>query len=150
MDKIEKEIIALFDMWNAALQTGKAEEVVKLYAKDAVLLPTVDNAVRVGPEPIKGYFREFIKLKPKGKILERYITILDKNNVADDGVYAFAVIKNGKHETIKARYSFIYEKTKGKWLIKVHHSSRMPIPLKKHYSIFNPKSWIIWLYSKIE
>jgi uncharacterized protein (TIGR02246 family) len=150
MSDIEKEIAELFNKWNASLQTGKPEGVVKLYAEDAVLLPTVDNAVRIGYEAIKSYFREFIKLKPKGEIIERHISVLDKNNVADDGLYAFSIVANGKNKVIKARYSFIYEKIKGKWLIKVHHSSQMPNPDDKHYSILNPKRWITWLYSKIK
>ena len=92
MDNVEKEITALFNKWNTTLQTGKPKEVAMLYAKDAVLLPTVDNAVRVGHEAIAGYFKNFLKLKPKGEIIERHISILDKNNVADDGVYAFSII----------------------------------------------------------
>jgi uncharacterized protein (TIGR02246 family) len=150
MKNTEKEVAELFNKWNDSLQTGKPEEVVKLYAEDAVLLPTVDNAVRIGYEEIKDYFKEFLKLKPKGEIIERHISILDKNNVADDGVYAFSIETNGRNKKIKARYSLIYEKIKGKWLIKVHHSSQMPNPEKKHYSIFNPKRWIIWLYSIIK
>lgn len=149
MINIEKEISALFDKWNDALRSGKEKNVAMLYAHDALLLPTVDNKVRVGHEAIMGYFKDFLKLKPNGKVIERHITVLDKNNVADDGVYVFSIIENGKHNKVKARYSFIYEKIKGEWLIKVHHSSQMPHPKKKHYGVFNPKRWITSLYSMI-
>lgn len=150
MHKIDQEIAGMFAKWNAAVETGDPEQIVRLYAKDAVLLPTMANTVRVGHEPIKDYFRGFLKLKPKGKILKRYITVLDQNNVADDGLYSFAIIKAGKHHTIHARYSFIYEKIKGKWMIKVHHSSQLPKKPHHHYSIFNPKRWILWLAAKVE
>ncbi len=42
----KKQIAALFDRWNAALRTGDPEKVAGLYAKDAVLLPTVSNRIR--------------------------------------------------------------------------------------------------------
>ena len=40
-----KELEGLFDIWNAALQTGDSETVADLYAEDSVLLPTVSNTV---------------------------------------------------------------------------------------------------------
>lgn len=45
----EAEIASLFDRWNAALATGDASSVAKLYAPDAVLEPTVSNEVRTTP-----------------------------------------------------------------------------------------------------
>src|SRR4051794_24414536 len=71
----EKEIAKLFDKWNATLQTGKAEEVVKLYAPNAVLLPTVSNKVRYSQAEIQDYFEHFLKMKPNGKINEQTIRI---------------------------------------------------------------------------
>jgi hypothetical protein len=42
----KEQIAALFDRWNASLQTKNPDEVVKNYAADAVLLPTVSNKPR--------------------------------------------------------------------------------------------------------
>lgn len=42
----DQEISALFEKWNQDLQSGKPESIVKLYAQDSVLLPTLSNKLR--------------------------------------------------------------------------------------------------------
>lgn len=120
------EIAGLFDRWNAALATGNPDEVVKLYAKNGVLLPTVSNKVRTTPDEIKDYFVHFLALSPKGEINSREIRVLDANSALDSGVYTFSLIKEGKPVKVQARYSYAYEKVDGQWKIMKHHSSAMP------------------------
>jgi uncharacterized protein (TIGR02246 family) len=122
----EKEIAGLFDRWNAALATGKPEEVVKLYAPNGILQPTVSNKIRATPEEIKEYFEHFLLLKPKGTINYRQIRILGENLALDSGAYTFDVLKNGKPAKVRARYTYVYEKIDGDWKIINHHSSAMP------------------------
>lgn len=122
----EKEIAGLFDTWNAALATGKPSEVVKLYAPNGVLLPTVSNQVRSTPAEITDYFIHFLDLKPKGTINYRQIRVLDKDTAVDSGVYTFAIVSDGKPSQVQARYTYVYEKMDGKWKIVTHHSSAMP------------------------
>src|SRR5262245_10364821 len=71
----KEEIAELFGKWNEALRTGKAEEVVKLYAPEAVLLPTVSNEVRHNHTEMKDYFEHFLEYKPTEKINEQNIRI---------------------------------------------------------------------------
>lgn len=124
----EKEIAHLFDQWNAALATGKTSEVVKLYAPNGILQPTVSNRIRATPEEIGEYFDHFLQLKPHGQINYRQIRILDENTALDSGAYTFDVVKNKKHSLVRARYTFVYEKIGGEWKIINHHSSAMPEP----------------------
>lgn len=128
-DPQEREIAALFDTWNAALATGKPANVVALYTKDGILLPTVSNEVRVGPEGIERYFVDFLKLQPKGTINFREIRLLDEDTALDSGVYTFDVVKDGKPQQVQARYTYLYEKVDGTWKIANHHSSAMPEPV---------------------
>jgi uncharacterized protein (TIGR02246 family) len=125
----EKEIAGLFDRWNAALATGKSDEVVKLYAPNAVLQPTVSNKVRATPGEIKEYFDKFLLQKPQGKINYRQIRVLDDNTALDSGVYTFTLQKQGKPVKVQARYTFLYEKIGNEWKIMNHHSSAMPEPI---------------------
>ncbi|GAA2764044.1 hypothetical protein GCM10010103_30850 [Streptomyces paradoxus] len=123
------QVLGLFDQWNAALQTGDPKKVADLYAKDAVLLPTVSNQVRTDRAGIVDYFEHFLQNKPKGTKIESVVNVLDRDTVIDTGVYEFALTDHdtGEKSTVKARYTYAYEKQpNGKWLIVNHHSSKMP------------------------
>lgn len=125
----EKEIAALFDRWNAALATGRPDEVARLYAANGVLAPTVSNEVRDSPEEIHDYFTKFLQMKPQGKINYRQIRVLDDNTALDTGVYTFSLHDSGKSSKVQARYTYLYEKINGEWKIMNHHSSAMPEPV---------------------
>ncbi|GGK92967.1 hypothetical protein GCM10010094_62250 [Streptomyces flaveus] len=122
------QIAALFDQWNAVLQTGDPEKVADLYAKDAVLLPTLSPEVRTDRAGIVDYMEHFLLKKPKGEKLRTVINVLDGNSAIDAGLYEFHVTdpETGKKSTLEARYTFEYEKRDGKWLIVNHHSSVVP------------------------
>ncbi|MDQ1017468.1 SgcJ/EcaC family oxidoreductase [Streptomyces afghaniensis] len=125
----EAQVLGLFDQWNAALKTGDAQKVADLYAKDAVLLPTVSNNVRTDRAEIVDYFEHFLQKKPVGTKVESVVNVLDRNTVIDAGVYEFALTdhETGAKSTVKARYTYAYEKQPdGNWLIVNHHSSKMP------------------------
>lgn len=121
-DVKESEIKALFDRWNQSLQTSNPKEVVKNYARDAVLLPTVSNTPRTTPSLIEDYFVMFLKKSPVGVINQSTVR-LGCNSASDVGIYTFTL--NGKDQ-VRARYSFNYEFIDGQWLITHHHSSAMP------------------------
>jgi uncharacterized protein (TIGR02246 family) len=124
----KEQVAALFDRWNAALQTKNADEVVKNYEIGAILLPTVSNKPRTSPEEIKDYFVHFLAKGPKGSIDSHTIEV-GCNIAYDVGTYTFELKgPDGKPEKISARYSFIYkfnDKDK-QWKIAHHHSSAMP------------------------
>ncbi|WP_355607613.1 SgcJ/EcaC family oxidoreductase [Xanthomonas cannabis] len=123
----EREVAALFDTWNAALATGNPDKVADLYAPDGVLLPTVSNEVRASREQIEKYFEMFLAKKPKGVVNYRTVRVLDDDSAVDAGVYTFTLTdKDGQKSDVQARYTFVYEKRDGKWLIINHHSSAMP------------------------
>ena len=61
----KEQVAALFDRWNAALQTKNADEVVKNYEIGAVLLPTVSNKPRTTPGRNQRLFRAFPGERPK-------------------------------------------------------------------------------------
>jgi uncharacterized protein (TIGR02246 family) len=125
----EREIAALFDRWNAALATGRSNEVARLYAPTGVLAPTVSNEVRDTPAKIQDYFTKFLQSKPQGRINYRQIRVLDENTALDTGVYTFSLTTDGKVSKVQARYTYLYEKIDGEWKIMNHHSSAMPEPI---------------------
>jgi uncharacterized protein (TIGR02246 family) len=118
----EKEIAALFDRWNASLQTGDPKEVVANYAAKSILLPTVSNTPRLSAEEKEDYFEHFLQRKPVGFIDRRSIEI-DCNTAIDAGLYTF---KFADGSEVKARYTYTYRWNGNQWLITSHHSSAMP------------------------
>jgi uncharacterized protein (TIGR02246 family) len=119
----EEDIAALFDRWNASLQTGEPEKVVDNYASRSVLLPTLSNEVRLTREQKIDYFRHFLAKRPVGKIDQRAMIEIDCNTALDAGTYSF---KFHDGSTAQARYSYTYKWDGNKWLITSHHSSLMP------------------------
>lgn len=118
----EAQIGALFDRWNNSLRTLDPDKVVANYAPDGVLLATVSNQPRTNPAEIRDYFVKFLKSEPQGTIDKRIVKI--GCNVAQDvGTYTFRFKDGG---TVHARYTYVYERVNGQWLIAHHHSSAMP------------------------
>lgn len=124
----KSQIAGLFDNWNRALQTGDSDKVADLYAKNAVLLPTVSNKVRTDRAEIVDYFDHFLQNKPVGTKIKTIVDVLDSNSAIDTGIYEFTLTDHdtGKKSVVEARYTYTYEKIGGKWLIVNHHSSAMP------------------------
>ncbi|MFD5257527.1 SgcJ/EcaC family oxidoreductase [Streptomyces bobili] len=124
----KKQIASLFDAWNAALGTGDPDKVADLYARNAVLLPTVSNEVRTDRAGIVDYFEHFLANKPVGKKVQTIITVLDDDSAIDTGVYEFTLTDHdtGEKRLVEARYTYEYEKRGGTWKIVNHHSSAMP------------------------
>lgn len=118
----KNEIIARFDEWNNALQTGDPKKVSALYAPDAILLPTVSNKVRHNHEEIEDYFVHFLAKAPAGVINESNVRIFDGIAI-NSGVYTFTF---GDGSAVQARFTFVYAWDGERWLITEHHSSQMP------------------------
>ncbi|PIE89853.1 MAG: DUF4440 domain-containing protein [Acidobacteria bacterium] len=116
------DIKKLFDLWNQSLLTGNPKEVVKHYAPDAVLMPTLSNKVRTTHAAIEDYFVFFLAREPVGHIDESHIQLFGDLAI-HSGLYTFTF----KDQTSsQARFSFVYKKEGKSWLIVEHHSSLMP------------------------
>lgn len=121
-DISETQVAALFDRWNASLQTGDPAKVVANYAAVSILLPTMSNKPRLTVQEKEAYFEHFLEGKPKGSIDSRSIEI-DCNTAIDAGLYTFR-FEGGSQ--VKARYTFTYKWDGKQWGITSHHSSAMP------------------------
>lgn len=119
----EQDIVQLFANWNAALQTGDPDQVTALYAKDAILLPTVSNQVRHNHAEIRDYFVNFLSKQPQGVIDEANTRHLGEDLASNAGVYTFTF---GDGSAVTARFSYLYQQIDGDWKILEHHSSAMP------------------------
>ena len=119
----EQDVIQLFSDWNNALATENPDTVTAMYADDGVLLPTVSNAVRHNHDEIRDYFTAFLMKKPQGVITEANPQIFSDDLATNSGVYVFTF---GDGSQVTARFSYLYRKVAGRWMIQQHHSSAMP------------------------
>lgn len=117
------EITALFERWNKSLISGDPKQVLRNYAEDSVLLPTVSKLPRLTPAAQEDYFEHFLQDRPSGKIDSRTIQ-LGCNSAVDIGLYTFTFAKTGAQ--VHARYTYTYKWDGQQWLISSHHSSVMP------------------------
>ncbi len=122
-----EEVNAAFAEWRAALASGDAQNVVQLYDEDAILFATLE------PRPLttqRERTRYFTKLTAKPKLTatvdQKNIQILDDEYALVSGLYTFRFEQDGKMVAVPARYSFVYEKEDGRWVILEHHSSKVP------------------------
>ena len=124
----EKAVIAAqFDIWNQALQTRNPQKVAALYCESGgVLIPTLSNKIRSNRAEIAEYFEHFLQLKPSGKIDQSFIRMLGPDTAINAGIYTFSLTKDGKPETVQARFTFVYAKQHDHWCIMEQHSSAMP------------------------
>lgn len=122
----KQQVQKALDAWLAAVSSGSSDAVMKLYARDAVLLPTLSPKVHNTPELRKEYFDVFTaKENLKGTVNEEHIRVFG-NIAINSGLYTFTFTKDGETVEVPARFSFVYHKTPHGWLIVDHHSSKQP------------------------
>jgi uncharacterized protein (TIGR02246 family) len=116
--------------WIDTVTSGKptvVEDVLALYADDAVLLATVSEQIRDTRAELRDYF-EFFTALPNLSAKDYIPTIRVYDDIAiNSGYYTFMYeAEPGRIVEVPARYTFTYRKIDGKWLIVEHHSSGIP------------------------
>lgn len=127
--EIKNQVNRAYHQWCAAIgkANGNPKVVTQYYAPGATLVPTLSHKIlRNTNHGLDEYFthltsHEDIKCTP-----ERNHIHLHGKTVVNSGLYEFSFMEHGHHKTVPARFTFVYEKINGKWLIVNHHSSKMP------------------------
>jgi uncharacterized protein (TIGR02246 family) len=116
-----------FEEWIRTFNSHDAERLSQLYDQDARLLSTGGNETPLdGRETIRVYFIPFTK---RGDIVafdhDDAVKVFD-NIAVETGYYHFNIFPDGKPDVWVARYTFVFEKKNGSWMILHQHSSRVP------------------------
>jgi uncharacterized protein (TIGR02246 family) len=127
----EKAVAKAYENWcsSIAAAKGRASEIVKFYAPDAILLPTLSADILFNKEGggKNEYFTSFTGKKDIKCVPVKLITRLYGDIGVNAGFYNFTFIdEDGKPQDVAARFTFVYEKKDGHWLIVSHHSSLVP------------------------
>lgn len=120
------QVEAQFAAFNTAWATRDPDRVTALFARDAVLLPTVSNRPRTDHASIRDYFVTFLRGAPVGTIDSSTVN-LGCNMAARMGTWTVNIADaQGVRSNVRARYTFIYRHEGGRWMISHLHSSMMP------------------------
>jgi uncharacterized protein (TIGR02246 family) len=125
----KEDVAAAAAQWTKLFVDDNPDPILALYAKDAVLWGTLSPTRRETPAALREYFVGAFKALPGHKVAfgDQLIRVYGDTAI-NTGYYTFSYVKDGQAQSIPARYSFVYVKQGGKWLIVDHHSSAMPAP----------------------
>jgi len=126
-----QQIHKVYDQWTQAMEVAKGnpQPVVDLYAPKAILLATLAPQPLTNRQELNQYFEKLTAYKNMKVETKKIITQIYPNFAINSGVYVFHFIdKNNKPVALEARFSFVYYKIQGHWLIINHHSSVLPAP----------------------
>jgi uncharacterized protein (TIGR02246 family) len=123
-DKTDVE--AATGRWIAAFNRKSSTDIVALYAADAVFFGTSSPVLRDKPELVREYFRNLPSLGDFVITLEEHRVQVFGKVAINTGFYTRTAMQDGKPVRSPARFTFVYEKRGGQWLIVNHHSSALP------------------------
>jgi uncharacterized protein (TIGR02246 family) len=123
----KEQVAAATLAWGNTLGRNDPDEVLLLYATDAVLWGTLSPTVRADHAAMRDYFVTAFRALPHLKVTFGVQLIRVYGNTAvNTGYYTFSYVRDGQPATLPARYSFTFVKEVDKWMIVDHHSSAMP------------------------
>lgn len=117
---------ALF-RWADVISSGRVDDVLGLYAPDAILVPTLSNEIGAAEEERRRYFEFFLSGGNPRCTIDRYKSRVSRKlgTVVIGGLYSFRFPRDTGDETVAARFLFTFEEIGAHWLITGHHSSRL-------------------------
>ncbi len=123
------DIEAVTAAWADAYNSRDPANVLRLYAEDAVFWGTVSPTLRDTPDEVHDYFKGMPdRPRARVEIGEHRIQIFGEV-ATSTGYYTFSNTDDqGVKTSSPSRFSFTYHHRDSRWLIVVHHSSRVPAP----------------------
>ena len=123
----KEEVAAATAKWAEVFVLEDPAPILALYDKEGVLWGTLSPTRRDDPAAIRDYFEKAFKALPGHKVTfgDQHIRVYGDTAI-NTGYYTFSFVKDGEAKSLPARYSFVYVKQNGNWLIVDHHSSKVP------------------------
>jgi hypothetical protein len=125
-DKDTKEILAATDAWRAAYDSRDSARITAMYGKGAVFWGTTMKSIATTPEAIADYFKDAAK-RPYARVVftEQHVRVYGDVGF-NSGAYTFKDSRDGKEIANPSRYSMVFHRQGGMWVLVHHHSSRVP------------------------
>jgi len=120
------DVEAATGRWISAFNRKSSTDIVALYAPDAVFFGTSSPVLRDKPELVREYFKSLATLGDAVITMGEHRVQVFGRVAINTGFYTRTAMQDGKEVKNPARFSFVYEKRGGQWLIVNHHSSAFP------------------------
>lgn len=126
-DAVKEEVIAATAAWAEAFNARNAQRIAALYADDAVFWGTISPTIRTTPEAVLEYFTNSTTKRPNLRIAvgEQHVRVYDDTAI-NSGYYTSRNVQDGQEIITPMRFTFVFHRRGGRWMIVSHHSSRMP------------------------
>ena len=122
----QDDVPAATRAWAEAYNSRDAQKILALYAPDAVFWGTSSPTLRDTPALIGDYFKNSPS-QPNARVeLEEFKVRVWGDTAASTGSYTFTDLRDGQAVRRPARFSFVFHKQDGRWMIVDHHSSSVP------------------------
>ena len=112
---------ALVHKWSRLFNTKNLGELISLYGKHFVLMPTFSDKIITNKEEMTKYYESVFTKNVKIRSLEERKTTRTVSNVIH-GEYDFV----SRSSSNRARYTFVFGVENSDWKIICHHSSVIP------------------------
>jgi uncharacterized protein (TIGR02246 family) len=124
----KQDVAAAAARWAEAFAADTPDRIVALYDREAVLWGTLSPQRRDKPEAIRDYMVNAFKALPEHRVsFGNQLIRVYGNTAINTGYYTFTYKKDGESKSLPARYSLVYLRRNGQWMIVDHHSSAMPV-----------------------
>ena len=125
----QQSVIAAAENWQQAIDARNPNAIAALYDQDAHFYPTFVNAINSDPKALHQYFVNLTQ-KPQLQVIydqENPRVYGDGTVAVNSGLYTFSYLGPNKHTVqVHARFTFVYVKENGQWMIVEHQSSVLP------------------------
>ena len=122
----QDDVTAAMRAWAEAYNSRDPQKIQALYAPDAVFWGTSSPTLRDTPVLIGEYFKNSPS-QPNARVeLGDFKVRVWGDTAASTGSYTFTDMRDGQTVRRPARFSFVFHKQNGRWMIVDHHSSSVP------------------------
>ena len=123
----EGEIREVTRRWADRFNARDAAALTALYDLDAVLWGTLSPEIISTFVGVKGYF-DSACTSPMALtvVFDKEVVRPCEDIMLNSGSYTFTFVRDGQQQQFPARFSMVFRKRGGQWLIVDHHSSAKP------------------------
>jgi uncharacterized protein (TIGR02246 family) len=120
------DVEAATQRWISAFNRKSTDDIVALYAPDAVFHGTSSALLRDTPALVRDYFNGLSNLGTSTMATAEHRVQLLGDMAISSGFYIRTASDANKTVQTPARFTFVYARRGGQWLIVAHHSSALP------------------------